>query len=118
MRVDPTGTEPIRLDMGRLASLREIDPQLPREMFGAFTADLSLSLPRLVLHTTQGDWEQVRALAHRLKGAAASLGAVALQDNLEEIEETAAAGVVTARQLEDLERELATSLLVLERSLS
>ncbi len=118
MGVEPTREEPTRVDLERLSSLREIAPELPRQMFAAFTADLGLSLPQLVLHATQGNWEQVRALAHRLKGAAASLGAVALQDHLEEIEETAMVGVVTDRQLQELQGELATSLLSLERSLS
>jgi HPt (histidine-containing phosphotransfer) domain-containing protein len=106
-----------RVDLDRLACLREIDPQLPLDMFVAFHDDLRRSLPMLVLHTLNRDWEGAQALAHRLKGAAASLGAIALWDHLEEVESTARAGVVTGQQLEDLELELDASLRALRQTL-
>ncbi len=111
-------TDGDRLDLKRLAGLREIDPALPREMFDAFTADLVVSLPMLVLHTVNRNWEGARSLAHRLKGAAASLGATTLWDNLEEVESTAKAGVVTQQQIEDLEEELEATLQALRQHLT
>lgn len=111
-------TEAGLLDLQRLAGLREIDPALPREMFDAFAADLALSLPMLVLHTVNRNWEGARALAHRLKGAAASLGATTLWDNLEEVESTAKAGVVTPQQIRDLEQELEATLAALRQHLA
>ena len=110
-------TEGGRLDLQRLAGLREIDPELPREMFHAFAEDLARSLPTLVLHTVNRDWEGARTLAHRLKGAAASLGASTLWDNLEEVESTAGAGVVTLEQLRELELELDATLRALRQHL-
>jgi HPt (histidine-containing phosphotransfer) domain-containing protein len=88
------------------------------EMFDAFTADLVVSLPMLVLHTVNRNWEGARSLAHRLKGAAASLGATTLWDNLEEVESTAKAGVVTPQQIRDLEQELEATLAALRQHLA
>ena len=69
-----------------LERMRTTKPEFLLRLFEVFMAEEPKRLAALVGAVTQADLEQVRYLAHSLKGAAASLGMERLRDACRELE--------------------------------
>ncbi len=72
---------------GFLARIMD-DEELAREVEATFLEDIPLQLGRLEEAVAAGDRETVRRQAHKIKGAAANLGAGALREAALRVEET------------------------------
>jgi signal transduction histidine kinase/DNA-binding response OmpR family regulator len=86
--------EPPILDPARVEALRELDRGLSRSLFKPVVENFVGNPPFGELKTAFDgrSWQQVRFLAHRLKGSAANLGASRLAQRASRLERTAAAG--------------------------
>jgi two-component system, sensor histidine kinase and response regulator len=85
------------LDSTVLDTLRQLnqpgEPDIVREVLTVFLADAPVRLARMREALARGDAASLERAAHTLKGAAASIGAAALQISCRELEE---AGKVAA----------------------
>ena len=77
--------------LASLASPGEPSPVL--EILEVYRDDGTQVLAALQQATSDGDLEQVRRTAHRLKGSSANMGAVALVEVLGRVEEDALGGI-------------------------
>lgn len=69
-----------------LARMQRDKPAFLRELFAMFLAEEPKRLAAIAAAVAAGDIEQVRHLAHSLKGAAATLGMEPLRDACREME--------------------------------
>ena len=106
-----------RLDLARLAELRELDnPGEGRSYVNRAIGNLLAAVPgdlaTMRAAADDGDGARLRAAAHRLAGAALNLGAVALGEGARGIEELAADGALAAASaaLSELGAELEADL--------
>jgi hypothetical protein len=94
------------LDPVILGELRDLArngaPNLLHDVYGVFTEDTSHELASLRAAAAAGDAGALGAIAHKLKGSAATVGATAMADVCRRIEDAA-----TADDLGDVERLLA-----------
>jgi len=86
----PNPGPPVYDRAGFLARIME-DEELAREVEETFLEDIPLQLARLTEAAAAGDRNTVRRQAHKVKGAAANLGAGALREAAIRVEEAAAA---------------------------
>ena len=106
-----------RLDLERLEELRELDEPgdgtsyLDRAI-GNFLASAEGHLATIGEAAASGDADQLRAVAHRLAGAALNLGATALGESARDVEERVANGSLAdaTSALPDLAAQLAADL--------
>lgn len=83
--------DPVRV--GHLARLPGADKQdLGTELVGRFAETLVTLLPRLRALAVEGDADTIMVDSHSLRGSAGLLGAVAMADTAQAIEENARAG--------------------------
>jgi HPt (histidine-containing phosphotransfer) domain-containing protein len=108
-----------RLDLERLAELRELDnpedgssyvDRAIQNFLDASPADLAV----LTAAAADGDTHKLRTVAHRLAGAALNLGAVALGRAAQAVEEHAADGEPAGAPLAELEAQMAADLAALQ----
>jgi HPt (histidine-containing phosphotransfer) domain-containing protein len=108
-----------RLDVDRLAELRELDD--PGESSYVVRAIDNLvrsatgDLATMRTAATAGDADQLRAVAHRLAGCALNLGAISLGEGAREVEQLATDGELAAVHpaLADLAQLMAADLAAL-----
>ena len=116
--MDLSGLYADRLDLERLAELRELDKpgdamSYVERAIGNFLGRAPGDLASLGAAAAAGDADQLRSVAHRLAGSALNLGAVAVGESAREVEEHAAEGRLTealdalTRLAEQLEADLA-----------
>lgn len=86
-----TNTSPI-INADWLERMRSSKPDFLRELFEMFLDNEPKRLAALAAAVAAGDQEQVRYLAHSLKGAAATLGLDRLRDACRELEFAAKEG--------------------------
>jgi CheY-like chemotaxis protein/HPt (histidine-containing phosphotransfer) domain-containing protein len=107
-----------RLDLERLAELRELDnpedgtsyvDRAIQNFLDASPGDLAV----LTAAAAAGDAHKLRTVAHRLAGAALNLGAVALGRAAQAVEEHAADGEPDGAPLPELETQMAADLAAL-----
>jgi HPt (histidine-containing phosphotransfer) domain-containing protein len=101
------------LDPTVLDSLRQLtqpgEPDVLADVLGVFLADAPARIEAIATAASAGDAEALRRSAHTFKGAAAAIGATALQAACRELEETARRPDLTpgAADLAPLHREFA-----------
>jgi HPt (histidine-containing phosphotransfer) domain-containing protein len=90
-----------RLDVDRLAELRELDE--PGDLMsyvdraiGNFLGSAEGDLSTMTAAAATGDADRLRAMSHRLAGSALNLGAVSLGEGARQVEELAISGDLTA----------------------
>jgi signal transduction histidine kinase/DNA-binding NarL/FixJ family response regulator len=96
----PPASEPIAapeapvLDPARVDALRELERGLSRPLFKPVVENFVNNPPFGELETALAgcSWQQIRFVAHRLKGSASNLGAARLAQRAGRLEKTAAAG--------------------------
>jgi HPt (histidine-containing phosphotransfer) domain-containing protein len=99
------------LDPTVLDALRQLtqpgEPDVLTDVLGVFLADAPARIEAIGAAASAGDAEALRRSAHTFKGAAAAIGATALQAACRELEETARRGDLTpgAADLAPLYRE-------------
>ncbi len=81
------------------------DEELAREVEVTFLEDIPLQLARLEEAAASGEWETVQRQAHKIKGAAANLGAEAFREAARRVEE--AVGSPGKGEMKELLRQLA-----------
>jgi hypothetical protein len=100
---EPPASDPI--DEDRLAVLRQVNPSdgslLPR-LIEAFVGDLPGTLDEINAAIDGADDDALHRSAHRLKGAALTIGAAAVGAVCERLEGVTGAGDHEARELRDL----------------
>ncbi|MEM8810174.1 MAG: Hpt domain-containing protein [Cyanobacteria bacterium P01_G01_bin.38] len=79
----------LTFDWNQLAQLAGGDPEFEQELLGLFVTDVEDSLLRLVAAVTALDTVTVEHLAHYIKGASANVGANALAEAAEQLEQQA-----------------------------
>ncbi len=81
------------------------DQTLMQAVFETFTKDLDLQVKELKESSLADDIKQVSALAHKIKGAAANVGAMVLSALMFEIEQSCKANdkTILLHQLDNLE---------------
>lgn len=86
----PSGPDPVQLDAGALARLRELDPDgrhgVVERVLKAFESSLARMLVELEAQRAGGNPDAVARAAHKLKSSAASVGALALAQACAEVE--------------------------------
>ena len=85
----PPATEPPLLDEGVLAGLEEALGSDLQTLIGFFCSNLPGQIAGLQSALAEGDHDEIRRQAHRLKGSAGNLGALALATLAREIEQQA-----------------------------
>ena len=82
-----------RLDVDRLAELRELDepgdPSYVDRAIGNLLGSAEGDVATMTAAAAAGDVERLRAVAHRLAGSALNLGAVSLGSGARQVEELA-----------------------------
>jgi HPt (histidine-containing phosphotransfer) domain-containing protein len=80
-----------RLDLGRLAELRELDepgdPSYVDRAIGNLLSNAEGDLATMTAAAESGDAQRLQAVAHRLAGSALNLGAVSLGASARSVEE-------------------------------
>ena len=76
---EPKKTEPVAFDFPGLLQKIDDDRPLAYELIAIFLTDAHLQLDHLQTALAAGDAAEARARTHRLKGAAANLGALGVQ---------------------------------------
>ncbi|PIK91652.1 histidine kinase [Synechococcus sp. 65AY6Li] len=112
-------TLPYPIDAAYLDRVTGGDRQFQRELLQVFVQDCQNQLPHLRQAVTKGDPEELRKVAHRLKGASANVGAHAFSQAARELEHLGVglaqpgsqadelAWASASQKLEELERILA-----------
>ena len=95
----PTPSYAARLDLARLAELRELDdpgeaPSYVDRAIGNFLVNAPGDLAAVTAAAAAGDAHQLRTVAHRLAGSALNLGAVSLGEGARSLEEYAGSGAL------------------------
>jgi PAS domain S-box-containing protein len=105
------------IDMNELLSRLDGDRQIIREVWKAFTEDTPQLIKKLSAALGAGNLEQAQRLAHSLKGAAANIGAIRLQQNADRLERVVRdfGTAADARVQEDLLREFSRVCQFLEQ---
>jgi HPt (histidine-containing phosphotransfer) domain-containing protein len=85
-------TTTVRLDLGRLAELRDLDESFVDQAIERFLARAVDDLAVLNAAMVSGDRVQLGMVAHRLAGAALNLGAGSLGRSAQTVEELAIRG--------------------------
>lgn len=80
------------IDLEWLERMQRTKPAFLRELFSMFLTEEPKRLAALAFCVNAADLEQVRYLAHSLKGAAATLGLIPLRDACRELEFAARGG--------------------------
>jgi len=87
--------------------LAETSPHLPAQMLCLFEQAATEALEGCISAWMTSDADQLRSLAHRLKGTAASLGAVTLRDQAEKLETDAGNETrIERHRLDELEQSI------------
>jgi HPt (histidine-containing phosphotransfer) domain-containing protein len=89
------------LDLDRLAELRQLDSaesgsEFLRMLIDCFLTRAPADLARLRAAAERGDATAVYSVAHRLKGAAATIGSPGMVDACQELEALASAGALAS----------------------
>lgn len=99
------------LDPGQLAEIRALStvrPDFPEHMLELFTESASEALKGCLVARQTGDTRQLQSFAHRLKGTAASFGALQLRQQAEQLENDAIlARNIKQQRLDAIERTIA-----------
>lgn len=93
-----TVPEEVMIDAGQLEMLRRVSPDgsLLRKVVDAFVVEMPANLSALSDAVRQGDPPSVRQATHRMRGAAANLGATAVAGLCAQLEQLALEGHLTA----------------------
>ena len=118
-RPAPTGND--ILDVGTLTDLREaMGAELVRELSDLFRADAPALLATMATAAAEGNASQIEMSAHRLRGAAATLGAKALATACARLEDRGRAGTVqgVGPLLAEAERQFDRTVAVLDTAVA
>ncbi len=97
-----------RIDRNRAQELGKTDEQFATELVQLFVADSAIQISRLTVAASSADWNLAARIAHTLRGAALSVGAVAVAERCAHLENGVKAPVpaITESQLVELEHEV------------
>ncbi|OHB28983.1 MAG: hypothetical protein A2X84_09370 [Desulfuromonadaceae bacterium GWC2_58_13] len=84
----PASSIPPAIDMSELLERLDGDRQLVREIWQVFAEDTPRQMQKLITALGEGNLAQAEHLAHSLKGAAANIGAIRLQQGAGRLERT------------------------------
>lgn len=99
------------LDLEIIEAIREVgdfreNDAFALELFELFAEQSEMAARELLQSIERGDLAQIRYFAHRLKGSAANIGACALSQCAEQVEESVRGGTLEAEFLRGVTAEL------------